>query len=111
MSAEIAYLLRLGVPSDKEFVITPVTVEDTPAKFTSQLSDDNPTRKTFAAYNNSHADSGEILWGSDDVVTAGMPIPKGVLVNLPIAVDLDVYFCNSLQGSGELGDLRVLEGA
>lgn len=106
--SEIQYLLRQGVPSEKELKITPVTVEDTPAAFTSQLSL-GYTRRTFAAYNDSHANSGEILWGGSDVVTAGMPIPKGVMVNLPVTTALDVYFCNSRQGSGELGDLRVLE--
>lgn len=113
--SEVGALLRLLVQSDKEFKVTATDVFGSPAKFTSQLSGGHK-RKGFAAYNNSNAASGEVLWGGSDCDTNGMPIPKGALVEIPVAVTgspdavtggLDVYFCNTV--SGEKSDLRVLE--
>jgi len=104
--SEIAYLLRMLVQGDKEFKITPVTTFGSPSKFTSQLSS-GYSRKVLTVYNNSEDTSGEQLWGGSDCNSNGMPIPVGSMINIPIAPDLDVYFCNSV--SGERGDLRVLE--
>ena len=113
--SELGSYLRLLVQADKEFKTTAVSVHGSPAKFTSQLTGDHK-RKGFAAYNNSNDASGEILWGGSDCDTNGMLIPKGALVDIPVAADeavdavtngIDVYFCNSV--SGENGDLRILE--
>lgn len=113
--SEIGALLRLLVQSDKEFKITAMTVFGTPALFTSQLTGGHK-RKGFAAYNESNAASGEVVWGGSDCDVNGMPIPKGALVEIPVAATgskdavenaLDVYFCNTV--SGENSDLRVLE--
>ena len=113
--SEIAKLLRLMSQADKEFKITTVTTYGSPAKFTSQLTL-GFARKGFAAYNNSATNSGEIAWGGSDCNVNGMPIPKGAIVDIPIAssanadvtnADVDVYFCNDT--SGEYGDLRVIE--
>jgi len=113
--SELGSLLRLLVSADKEFKITAVVTQGSPAQFTSQLTGGHK-RKGFAAYNNSNDASGEILWGGSDCDANGMPIPKGALVDIPVAGTAstdavtggtDVYFCNS--DSGETGDLRVLE--
>lgn len=112
-------LLRQLALCDKEFKITQVTAAYTPAKFTSQL--DNPKgRKIFLAYNaTTDTDSGEAMWGASDLDPAllnGMPIPIGAWVAIPIAYDdepdettFDIYFCSNT--SGEIADLRILEGA
>jgi len=110
--SEIAYYLRLLVQADKEAVITPVTLSsDTPSKFSSELTSEQ-TRKGIAAYNNSDSGSGECYYGFTAVVApgTGMPIPKGAMVNIPVAdVDaIDLYFVGT---SGEIGDLRVIEVA
>lgn len=100
-------LLKKLVPADKEFKVSAVTVFGDPAKFTSQLSE-GYDRKAMGAFNNSNSASGEnILWGGSDCDTNGMPIPQGSIVDIPVADNLDVYFCN--ENSGEHGDLRVVE--
>lgn len=115
-SSEIAYLLRLQANADKEFKITQVDSVGTPTKFTSQLAGGH-TRKGFFVYNNSDPASGEVVWGASDCNTAGMPIPHGALVEIPVldtaasdapaTTNTDVYLCNVV--SGEKCDLRVLE--
>lgn len=113
--SELGALLRLLVQADKEFKVTAVTIHGSPEQFESQLTGEHK-RKGFAAYNNSNAASGEITWGGSDCDVHGMPIPKGALVDIPISAvesrdavpgGIDTYFCNT--GSGEHGDLRVLE--
>ena len=113
--SELGSYLRLLVSADKEFKVTAVEVHGSPEIFTSQLTGGHK-RKGFAAYNNSNDASGEIVWGGSDCDVNGMPIPKGALVDIPVAgvesVDavsggIDVYFCNTV--SGENGDLRILE--
>ena len=115
--SEIGSLLRLLVSADKEFKVTAIPVYGSPALFTSQLTGGHK-RKGFAAYNNSNAASGEIVWGGSDADVHGMPIPKGAMVDIPVSGlassdavtgGTDVYFCNT--ESGEIGDLRVLEVA
>lgn len=107
--SEIASLLRLQVQVDKEIVVTPVTVTPVATAFESQLTT-GYTRKQFYAYNNSSTDSGELYYGHDDTLTVdiGRPIPLGADVSLNVNSGLDVYF---IAASGELGDLRVFEGA
>ena len=107
--SEIAKLLRLLVQADKEFKITPVVVHGTPEKFTSQLTE-GYLRKGFAAFNNSDAASGEVVWGKETDIGInhkGMPITPGMTANIPVSASLDVYFSNTI--SGEQCDLRVLE--
>ena len=107
MSNELAYLARLNSIATKEFKITAVDVFGSPTLFTSQLIS-GYTRKGFAAYNQSSSASGEVVWGGSDVTEGtGMPIPKGALFDIPVSVDLPVYFCNTV--SGEIGNLRVIE--
>lgn len=107
--SEIASLLRLQVQCDKEIKVTPVTVTPVATAFTSQL-EEGYTRRSFFGYNNSHNDSGELYYGHDDEVTAGTgrPIPLGADVEFRLSTDVDIYF---VAASGEIGDLRVLEGA
>ena len=104
--AQITKLLKFQSQAFKEFKITNVEVEDTAAKFTSQLSSGH-TRVGFFAYNNSASASGEVFWGDSSVTeNNGFPIPRGAAVEIPVVTSLDVYF---IAVSGELGDLRVLE--
>ena len=106
--SEIADLLRMQTQCDKEFVVTPVTVTDVAAPFTSRLSGDY-VRKAFFAYNNSDAASGELYYGSGEVTEhTGRPIPLGADVEFFVSPALNVYF---VAASGEIGDLRVFEGA
>ena len=108
--SEIASLLRLQVQSDKEAVVTCVTVTDAPTVFTSQLTGNN-TRKSIQAYNNSNSGSGEVYYGyagsgEMDSDLASYPIPKGESAKINVAVGIDVYFVSD---AGETGDLRVEE--
>lgn len=117
MSSEIAYHLRMKANANKEFKATRVDVFGTPTLFSSQLTGGH-SRKFISVYNNTHADSGEVLWGNSDCNVNGMLVPKGSIVDIPVAGALaedgvtggvDIYFCNSV--SGEVSDLRVFEGA
>ena len=107
--SEIAKLLRLLVQADKEGKVTPVTVTPIVTEFTSQLVS-GEFRKSLAAYNHSDAASGEIFYSftKDSVDVSGecMVIPKGSLVDIPVASNLSVYFFTP---SGEWGNLRVEE--
>lgn len=103
--SEIEYLLRLLAQGDKELKTTAVDVFGDPSAFTSQTTE---FRKGMGAYNNSHRNSGEIVYGGSDLtVDNGIPIPKGAMADIPVSSDVDVYFCNTV--SGELGNLRVVE--
>ncbi len=107
MSRELAFLARLNSIATKEMKITAVEVFGSADLFTSQLSE-GYVRKGFAGYNNSNAASGEVVFGNSDVTAAtGMPIPKGVIFDFPVSVDIPIYFCNTV--SGEIGNLRVIE--
>ena len=109
MSRESDYLARLKSNADKEVKTAAVSVTGTPTKFTSQLTEDY-FRKQISAYNNTHADSGEVVWGPSTLTAAnGLIIPKGVIVDIPVSTDIDVYFCNTI--SGEASDLRIVEMA
>lgn len=104
--SEIAKLLRLSAPCDKEFKCHPVTVGATAVTFATQLTE---RRKYLYAYNNS-AVSGEVWWGDSDVVAGtGRPIPQGADVDLSMAGPVgDIYF---ICASGETADLRIFECA
>ena len=107
MSSETDFLLRLQAPGTKELKVTTFDVFGDPTLFTSQLTQ-GYTRKEFTAYNNSGVSSGEIVLGSSDVTPSnGMPIPKGAALDIRLATDVPVYFCNTV--SGEVGNLRIME--
>lgn len=109
--SEIANYLRLLINGDKEAVVTAVTADLTPTKFTSRLLQ-GYKRKTLAVYNNSHSNSGECHYSYSKAATTealSHPIPKGSKIVIPIATDIDVYFFADTILSGELGDLRVEE--
>jgi len=107
MSSEQTYLARLASIATKEFAITAVDVFGSPTLFTSQLAE-GYVRKGFGVFNNSDSASGEVAWGSATVTGGtGMLIPKGSIFDIPVSVDLPVYFCNTI--SGEIGNLRVVE--
>jgi len=111
MSAETDYLLRLMSQATKEVQATSVEVTTTATVFTSELTTEYK-RKGFLAYNNSNPASGECYWGTSTVTTAtGQVIPKGAQVDIPVSTDIDIYFVSEtdVYGSGEYGDLRVLE--
>lgn len=107
--SEIAKLLRLLVQADKEAKVTAVTVTGDITEFTTQLAS-GEFRKALAAYNHSDASSGDIFYSytKDNMNLSGeaMIIPKGALVDIPIASNLQTYFFNT---SGEFGNLRVEE--
>jgi len=91
----------------KELKITAVEVFGSADLFTSQLTE-GYTRKGFGAYNNSNSASGEVAWGTTGVTAAtGMLIPKGAMIDIPVSVDIPIYFCNTV--SGEISNLRVIE--
>ncbi|KKL15549.1 hypothetical protein LCGC14_2504510 [marine sediment metagenome] len=105
---ELNKLLRLLVQGDKEGKITAVTAMPTATKFTSQLTS-GQTRKALAVYNHSDTASGDCYYSyssSADISGESMVIPKGALVDVPVANDIDVYFFTA---SGEMGNLRVEE--
>jgi len=109
MSQESVYLARLKSNATKEVKTTAVSVTGTPTKFTSQLTE-GFFRKRISAYNNTHSSSGEVAWGSSTLTPEnGVLIPKGVIVDIPISTDVDIYFCNTV--SGEASDLRIVEMA
>jgi len=106
--SEIAYLLRLLAPGDKEAKVTAVTVTDTATKFTSQLTE-GYSRKHIKVYNNSDNSCHGCFYGfSSDITESNnsYPIPKGKEIIIPISTDIDIYFVSC---SGEVGDLRVEE--
>ena len=109
--SEMAKLLRLLVQADKEATITPITVTGDVVEFESRLSSNSgELRKAFAAYNNSDAASGDIFYSytKDNMDLSGeaMVVPKGALLDIPVAPNLQIYFFTS---SGEFGDLKVEE--
>jgi len=105
--SETQFLLRLNAPGTKELKTTAVDVFGSAQEFTSQLTS-GYTRKYFRAFNNSHSSSGEIVWGPLGVTgQTGMIIAKDAVVEMPLSVDVPVYFCNTV--SGEIGNLRVVE--
>jgi len=97
------------VQSDKEGAVTAVTVNATPAKFTSQLTS-GYSRKKLSVYNNSNSSSGELYYGFAVGVNAasGQVIKKGETVPITVSTDLDIFF---VAEAGEIGDLRVEENA
>lgn len=104
--------LRLMIQSDKEAVITSVDVTGTPAQlFTSQLSSGH-TRKAINVINNAVAStsgSGELFYGYTTVMSPSgesMSLTKNERVNIPVASNIDIYFCCD---SGEFGNVRVEE--
>jgi len=107
MSSEQTYLARLNSLATRELKITSVPVFGSADLFTSQLTS-GYTRKGFGCLNWSNSASGEIVFGNSDVTAAnGMVIPKGALFDIPVSVDIPIYFCNTI--SGETGNLRVIE--
>jgi len=111
--SEIANYLRLMLNGAKEAVVTAVTVDLTPTKFTSQLSA-GYKRKSLSVYNNSNSASGECHYSYSASATSenlSHPIPKGAKIEIPVTTDVDVYFFADTILSGEIGDLRVEEVA
>ena len=105
--SETEFLLRLAVQGTKEIKTTAVEVHGDAEKFTSQMTE-GEKRKRLYAYNNTSASSGELVYGGSDVTPGnGIPIPKGLLHEIRVADDIDLYFQNVI--SGENSDLRVLE--
>ncbi len=105
---EMSKLLRFLVQGDKEGKITAVTATPTVTKFTSQLENGQP-RKALAVYNHSDSASGDCFYAYEsdvDISGESMVLPKGALVDIPVASDIDVYFFTEI---GELGNLRVEE--
>ena len=105
--SEMSRYLRYLINGDKEAIVTPFEVTDTPTEFTSQLSE-GYSRKMLAFYNNSHADSGEVYYGYSATLatTNGHPIPLGARVSVPVSTDISVYLVSA---SGEKGDIRAEE--
>jgi len=99
--------LRMGVIAENEGVVTAVIVTSTATEFSSQLTG-GQTRKLFSVYNNSESGSGECYYGYTSAVTSanGFTVPKGSAVDIPVSVDISVYFISE---TGEQGDFRVEE--
>jgi hypothetical protein len=106
--AEVAKYLRRITPAEYTFEITSLSISgERPVQFTTQLGAESRGRTGFFAYNNSHYNSGECYWGPAGVTSAtGMPIPKGVVMEIPLVEDIDVWFTADVD---TMGDLRILE--
>jgi len=106
--SEIAKLLRFAGPATNEFKISAVDLGSVSGElFTSSLTSGKSRIGFYAYNNNSTSSSGEIYWGDSNVTPdTGFPIPIGSVVEIPVVVDLDVYF---IATSGEFADLRILE--
>lgn len=80
-----------------------VAVTDVSGELTSLLT--ATERVGHYAYNVSDTGSGEIYYGPSEFTAAeGFPIPKGVMVQLPLEAEIFV-----IAESGEKGELRILE--
>ena len=111
--SELANYLRLMLNGDKEAVVTAITVDLTPTKFTSQLTSEYK-RKFISVYNNSNSASGECHYSFSPSATSenlSQPIPKGAKIEIPVTTDIDIYFFADTILSGEIGDLRIEEVA
>lgn len=88
------------------FAASLVGVTDLSGEFTTAMPTSG-SRKSMFLYNASHSSSGEIYVGQAGMGAATkFPIPKGVVVELPLTDNLDTYFEAE---SGEAGELYILE--
>src|SRR5512137_2279760 len=106
--SEIAKLLRLDAPADKELAVSSVTVKAviTGEVFTSGLSA-GLTRKQLIIFNTVHSASGEVYLGPSGVTKAtGFPIEKGKWLTLKMSDDMNFYL---VADSASQGIIKVLE--
>ena len=105
--SEIAKLLRLSAPSDKEIASQKVNILAVISGelLSSALTEEN-SRKRMYLYNSSNASSGELYIGPEGVTPlTGMVVPKAVWVELSCSSDLDIYIVAGGTGT----ELRILE--
>ena len=101
--ADVEKLLRKQLMLGSEIKVQSITVTQVSGEVTSQLT--ATERLGHYGYNASHTNSGELFFGPSEVTALdGFPIPKGVVVELPLEATLFV-----IAESGEVGDLRILE--
>jgi hypothetical protein len=92
--SEIAKLLRLGAPADKEIASQQINVgaQITGEVFTTGLSG-GYARKKMVLYNQTDSASGEIWMGPSGVTpSTGTVIEKAKWIELQVASSLDLYF-------------------
>jgi hypothetical protein len=105
--SEIAKLLRLIAPADKEIATQQfnVAAQISGELFVSALDSDY-SRQMIAVYNNTHSSSGEVYIGEVGVTPAtGMILEKAKWIELPIGSALDLYFVADSAGA----EVRVVE--
>jgi len=105
--SELAKLLRLQAPADKEIVTTQLNVaaQISGELFVSSLTE-GFSRKRMIVYNATSSGSGEVYFGGAGVTPAnGMLIKKDEWLEISIADSLDIYF---VAGSGGV-EIRVVE--
>ena len=101
--ADVEKLLRKQLMLGTELKVQAITVTDVSGEVTSQLTAGE--RVGHWGYNASNTSSGELYYGPSEVTALdGFPIPKGVMVELPLEASFFV-----IAESGEVGDLRILE--
>lgn len=105
--SELAKLLRLQAPADKEIATTQLNVaaQISGELFVSSLSSGN-SRKRMIVYNATHSSSGEVYLGPSGVTPAdGMIVKKDEWLEVPVAAALDIYFVADSDGV----EIRVVE--
>lgn len=101
--AEVEKLLRKQLMLGDEVKVQAITVTEVSGEITTQLTAGE--RAGHYAFNNSASGSGELYYGPSEVTALeGFPIPKGVVVELPLEAEIFV-----IAEAGEVGDLRILE--
>lgn len=106
--SELAYLLRLNSPADKEMAISAINVTQTSGEFTSALTL-GYKRKRLYVYSLGHSSSGEAYYGPAEVTpSTGMPLPRLEYIELPLQTDLSLWF---VANSGQNIPLRIVEFA
>ena len=105
--SELAKLLRLQAPADKEIVTTQwnVAAQISGELFVSSLSE-GYIRKRIIVYNATDSTSGEVYFGPSGVtVDDGMLVKKDEWLEIPVAAGLPIYFVASSDGI----EIRVVE--
>jgi hypothetical protein len=104
--SELERLIRRMAPKHLEMATQRINVTDVSGELTTALVGDTG-RTGLYAFNLAHTDSGELFYGPSGVTSAdGFPIQRGVMVEIPVTEEIDVWF---VAEPGESGDLAILE--
>ena len=105
--SELAKLLRLQAPADKEIATTQLNVlaQISGELFVSSLTG-GYSRKRMIVYNATASASGEVYFGPAGVTVAdGMLIKKDEWLEIPVSSAVDIYFVAETGGA----EIRVVE--